>query len=118
MDGRAVQDLFIVYPSAAGKEREVYTTLRYFDPKSGTWRATFIDPKDASVARFTDGAVGDNRIVFQSQDFGGKETRWSFNDIHLDSFVWREEESGDGGKTWRLQAEHHMKRRGAAPPAQ
>jgi hypothetical protein len=118
MDGRAVQDLFIVYPWAARKEREVYTTLRYFDPKSGTWRATFIDPEDASVARFTGGAVGDDRIVFQSQDFDGKETRWSINDIRPDSFVWREEESGDGGKTWRLQAEYHMKRRGVAPPAQ
>jgi hypothetical protein len=116
MDGRAIQDLFIVYPSTAGKEREVYATLRYFDPKSGTWRATFIDPEHVSVARFTGGAVGD-RIVFQSQDFDGNETRWSFNDMRPDSFVWREEESSDGGKSWRLQAEHHMKRRGAAPPA-
>ena len=112
MDGRAIQDLFIVYPSAAHEDREVYTTLRYFDPKSGTWRAAFIDPEHVSVARFTGGAVGYDRIVLDSQDFNGKQTRWSFNDIRPDSFVWREEESSDGGKTWRLQAEDHMKRRG------
>ena len=118
MDGRAIQDLWIVYPSAGRKDREVYTDLRYFDPKSGTWPATFIDPENVSVAGFTGGAVGDDRIVLDSQDFDGKETRWSFNDIRPDSFVFRDEASRDGGKTWRLQAEYHMKRRGAALPAQ
>jgi hypothetical protein len=110
MDGRAIQDLWIVYPSGTRKDREVYTDLRYYDPKSGMWPATFIDPEHASVARFTGGAVGDDRIVFDTRDFGGTDTRWSINDIRPDSFVWREEESLDGGKTWRLVAEHHMKR--------
>lgn len=117
MDGRAIQDLWIVNPSGARKEREVYTDLRYFDPKSGTWPATFIDPENVSVAKFTGGAVGDDRIVLDSQDFDGKDTRWSFNDIRPDSFVFRDEASSDGGKSWRLQSEYHMKRRGAVPPA-
>ena len=117
MDGRAIQDFWIVYPSAGRKDREVYTDLRYFDPKSRTWPSTFVDPEHASVARFTGGAVGDDRIVLDTQDFGGTDTRWSINEIRPDSFVWREEESLDGGKTWRLLAEHHMKRRGAARPA-
>jgi hypothetical protein len=117
MDGRAIQDLWIVYPSGGRKDREVYTDLRYFDPKSRTWPATFIDPENVSVARFTGGAVGDDRIMLDTQDFDGKETRWSFNDIRPDSFVFRDEASSDGGKTWRLQADYHMKRRGAAAPA-
>jgi hypothetical protein len=37
--------------------------------------------------------------------------RWSFNEIQTDSFIWRGEKSRDGGKTWRLREEHHMKRR-------
>lgn len=37
MDGRAIEDLWIVYPAEAGKDREVYADVRYFDPKSGTW---------------------------------------------------------------------------------
>jgi hypothetical protein len=118
MDGRAIQDLFIIYPSSAHRERFIGTTLRYFDPKSGTWRATFIDPEHVSVARFTGGAVGDEQIVLHSQDFDGKEARWSFNDIRPDSFVFRDEESSNGGKIWRLREEDHMKRRGAGPPAQ
>jgi hypothetical protein len=72
MDGRAIQDLWIVNPSGARKEREVYTDLRYFDPKSGTWPAIFIDPDDASVAKFTGGALGDDRIVLDSPDLGAK----------------------------------------------
>jgi hypothetical protein len=118
MDGRAMQDLWIVDPSAAGKDREVYTTLYYLDPKSGTWRATFTDPQDVSVFRFTGGAVGDDRFVLDTQDIDGKETRWSFNDVRTDSFVWRDEASRDGGKTWRLRQEVHMKRRGTLPSAQ
>jgi hypothetical protein len=116
MDGRAIQDFWIVYPSGARKDREVYTDLRYYDPKTRTWPSTFIDPEHASVARFTGGAVGDDRIVLNTQDFGGTGTRWSINDIRPDSFVWREEESLDGGKTWQLLAEHHMKRRAPTSP--
>jgi hypothetical protein len=115
LDGRAIQDFWIVYPSGERKDREVYTDLRYYDPKSQTWPSTFIDPEHASVARFTGRIVGDNRIVLDTQDFRGVDTRWSVNEIHPDTFVWREEESLDSGKTWRLLAEHHMKRRGAIP---
>jgi len=118
MDGRAIQNLFIIYPSASRKDRFIGTTLRYFDPKSGTWRVTFIDPENDSVARFSGGAVGDDRIVLHSQDADGRETRWSFNDIGPDSFVFRDEVSRDGGKTWWVREEDHMKRRGAAPRAQ
>jgi hypothetical protein len=118
MDGRAIQDLWIVNPSGKRKDREVYTDLHYFDPKTRTWRATFVDPEHGSVARFTGGPVGNDRFVLETQDISSEQTRWSFNEIRPDSFVWRDEASGDGGKTWRLQAEYQMKRRGAAPAAQ
>jgi hypothetical protein len=118
LDGRAIQGVFIIYPTATHEERFIGTAVRYFDPKSGTWRLTFIDPENDSVSRFTGGAVGDDRIVLNNQETDGKQTRWSFNDIRPDSFVFRDEVSGDGGKTWWLREEDHMKRRGAAPPAQ
>ena len=118
MDGRAIEDLWIVYPSGAGEDREVYADVRYFDPKSGTWPAIFIDLQIASVATFTGGAVGDERIVLDSQDLvAGQTRRWSFNDIRPDSLVFRDDASRDGGKTWTLKSEYHMKRRGAAPAA-
>jgi len=112
MDGRAMEDLWIVYPTEAGKEREVYADLRYFDTKSGTWPAIFIDPQDASFATFKGGAVGDDRIVLDSQDLvAGQTRRWSFNDIRDDSLVFRDDASSDGGKSWTLKSEYHMKRR-------
>jgi hypothetical protein len=117
LDGRALQDVWIVDPTAERKDREVYTTLLYFDAKSGAWRATFVDPEDASIFRFTGGPVGDDRFVLETQDIDGKEHRWSYDDIRQDSFVWRDEESGDGGKTWRLRSIYHMTRPGAAPSA-
>jgi hypothetical protein len=115
MDGRAIQDLWVVDPSGARKEREVYADLHYFDAKSGAWHTVFVDPEHASVFRFTDEAVGDDRIVLDSHDLDDGETRWSFNDIRPGSFGFRAEVSADGGKTWRLQSDYHMKRRCAAP---
>ena len=52
--------------------------------------------------------------MLATQDFDDKESRWSANDLRPNSFVWREEESSDGGKTWRLQAQHQMQRRSEA----
>jgi hypothetical protein len=117
MGGRAIQDLFVIHPSAAHKDGFIGTTLRYFDAKSGTWSATFIDPESNSVATLTGGAVGEDRIDLYRQSTDGKETRWSFVDIRPESWVFRDEESRDGGKTWRLREEDHMKRRGAVPGA-
>ncbi len=117
MDGRAIQDLWIVNPSGKRKDREVYTDLRYYDPKSRTWPAAFIDPENVSVARFTGGAEGDDRIVLDTQDLGAGTHRWSFNDIRDGSFVFRDEGSRDGGKTWKLVSEYHMTRRRVSPPA-
>jgi hypothetical protein len=114
MGGRAIQDFWVIYPSGKRQEREVYTDLRYYNPKSDMWLSTFIDPKHFSVAIFTGAAVGDDRIVLGTQSFDGADTRWSINDIRSDSFVWREERSLDGGKTWRLLGEDYMKRRVAA----
>ena len=112
MDGRAVQDIWTVEPRKGRTEREIYSTLHFIDPKSGTWYATFIDPENASVARFTGSAVGQDRIVILTHDFGpGRDNRWSFNDIRSGSFVFRDEQSNDGGKTWRVVEEDHFTRR-------
>jgi hypothetical protein len=117
MDGRAIQDLFVIHPSAARNERYMGTTLRYFDAKSGTWNVTFIDPENDAIETLTGGAVGEDRIVVLSANADGKQRRWSLVDIRPDSWVFRDEASRDGGKTWRLREEDHMKRRGASAPA-
>jgi hypothetical protein len=117
MDGRAIQDLFMIYPSVERKERYIGTTLRCFDRKSQTWSVTFIDPEAAAVETLVGAAAGDDRIVLVNQNPDGKVTRWSFVDIRADSWAFTVEVSRDGGKTWRLREEDHMKRRGASVPA-
>lgn len=113
MDGHALQDLFIAYPSAAGKERTMGTTLRFVDSKSGKWHVVYIEPPSNTIFELTGGQEGD-RIVLYGKDEQGFLERWSFNDIKDDSFTWRNEVTHDAGKTWKLTEEHHMKRRSAA----
>ena len=110
LDGRAIQDVWIVDPSGSRKDREGYTDIRYFDPKSGSWPATFVDPEHASVARFTGGSVGENSLVLETDDLGAVKHRWSFEDIERQSFVFRDEASSEDGKSWQLKSEYHMRR--------
>jgi len=111
LDGHALQDLWIDFPEpGSGNERNIGTTLRIVDPKSGKWQVVFVAPTANRMQRLEGGAEGD-RIVLRGQREDGSEIRWSFNDVRPDTFVWRGELSRDGGKTWRLREEHHMRRR-------
>jgi hypothetical protein len=110
MGGRAIQDVWMTYPTEAGKEHGIGTSLRFFDPKSKMWQVVFISPEHNAVVTVRGGTEGD-RIVLRGVDEDGSMLRWSFNDIKADSFTWRGETSRDDGKTWKLEEEHHMKRR-------
>ena len=111
LDGHAIQDIFIGYPKRPTDERNVGTTLRFFDAKTRVWRVVFVAPAFGVIITLEGGADGDDRIVLRDKDSDGSSLRWSFYDIRADSFTWRGEISHDGGKTWRLEEEHHMKRR-------
>jgi len=110
LDGHAVQDIFITYPAEGEKDRRMGTTIRFFDTALKQWRIVFISPQFNYVVTVQGESVGD-RIVLRGVDTDGAPIRWSFNDIKPDSFVWRGEKSHDGGKIWKLEEEHHMKRR-------
>jgi hypothetical protein len=115
LDGHAVQDVWTWTAEGSSGQRELVTDIRFFDSKSGKWRAVWVDPTSFLVKTASGGVVGD-RIVLESTANDGSLDRWSFNDIGKDSFVWRGEKSRDGGKTWRLWAEHHLKRESTAAP--
>jgi hypothetical protein len=110
LDGRAVQDIFVTYPAAGEKERRIGTTIRFFDTALKQWRIVFVGPQFNYLVTVQGGLEGD-RIVLRGVDIDGAPIRWSFNDIKPDSFVWRGEKSRDGGKTWKMEEEHNMKRR-------
>jgi len=112
LDGYALQDIFLSYPKPGSTdERKMVTGVRFVDPKTDKWTVMFAAPAFRAAIRMEGGAEGD-RIVLRGHDDKGALLRWSFNDIRPDSFVWRGETSHDGGKTWRLEEEHHMTRRG------
>jgi len=114
LDGYALQDIFLSYPKPGSTdERKMVTGVRFVDPKTDKWTVMFAAPAFGAAVRMEGGAEGD-RIVLRGQDDKGALLRWSFNDIRPDSFVWRGETSHDGGKTWLLDEEHHMTRRGRA----
>jgi hypothetical protein len=75
-----------------------------------TWRIIFVNPKYGVLTEMKGGDEG-GRIVLRGVDDEGTSLRWTFNDITANSFVWRGEKSRDGGKTWKLEEEHHMNRR-------
>ena len=110
LDGRAIQDLWIAYPTAARKEREIGTTIRFFDASLKQWRIVFILPEFNYVVTLQGGREGD-RIVLRGVDPNGLPLRWTFSEITHDTFHWQGEKSYDGGKTWMLEEDHHMKRR-------
>jgi len=110
LDGHALQDVWITYPDATRPEREIGTSVRYYDTKLRQWRVVFVDPAAGNLAIVTGGAVG-KRIILNARSNDGTMRRWSFNDIQPNSFIWRGEESQDDAKSWRLYAEYHMKRR-------
>ncbi len=112
LDGRVLQDIWITYPKDGTKERNIGTSVRFFDSKARMWRVFFVNPIYGSIM-VQGGAEGD-AIVLRGVDDDGSSIRWSFNDIKANSFVWRGEKSRDGGKTWRLEEEHHMWRRASS----
>ena len=114
LDGYALQDIFLSYPKPdSTDERKMVTGVRFVDPKTDKWTVMFAAPAFGAAVRMEGGAEGD-RIVLRGRDDKGNLLRWSFNDIRPESFVWRGETSYDGGKTWRLEEEHRMTRRGRA----
>jgi hypothetical protein len=117
LDGQAIQDIWISYPKEPGKERGIGTTVRFFDTRAKTWRMIFVNPDYGAVLQVSGGSEGD-RIVLRGVDDEGSMLRWSFNDITANAFVWRGEKSLDGGKTWKLEEEHHMTRRTGAAAIQ
>ena len=110
MDGHAIQDLWIGYPSENQKERTIGTTIRFFDTALKQWRVVFVNPQFNYVVTAQGGREGD-RIVLHGRDTDGLPIRWTFSQMKPDSFHWQGEKSHDGGKTWKVEEDHHMKRR-------
>jgi len=110
LEGRAIQDVFVV---PARRLRSAFnpiegnrygTTLRIYDRKTDAWRVIWNNPVTGVENRLIGKKVG-NEIIQEGVEKDGSLIRWSFRDIHADSFHWTGEESHDQGKTWTLSVE-------------
>lgn len=104
LEGRAVQDVWIVPPRAerAGRSDpyEYGTSLRLFDPAVGGWRSTWIGPARRAVHVFLARGEGDEVVLETALD-DGRRMRWVFSEVTADGFTWRNSvEEADG--RWRL----------------
>jgi hypothetical protein len=112
LGGAAVQDVWRVPldPVEGRHMRQFHgTTIRFYDPRIGAWRSTWIDPLNGRVRRFIGRAEG-GMIVLDGLDDNPKE-RWTFRDITPDSFLWQGESSTDGGRSWFIEDEMLARRR-------
>jgi hypothetical protein len=119
LEGRAIQDVWIVpsplegtgmsgTPQHAELPNNRYgTSIRWFDRASLIWRIVWINPVSGTLNQLS-GTRDGNRIMLDG-NADGQRIRWSFNDIHLNSFVWRGE-SRDNSGTWKLEAEFRLRR--------
>lgn len=110
LEGRAIQDVWIVPPrgarhgDAVANKNAYGCTLRIYDPASDAWQIQWTDPVTQNFCAMTGRRDGDD-IVQLGRNAAGQAIRWSFSQITPDSFRWRGETSPDGGASWRLDVE-------------
>jgi len=119
LEGRAVQDVWIMPPRAErsappDKTCNTYgTTLRLWDPALQAWRVTWIN----GVTGARDELIGrrsGNDIVQIGTHANGTPIRWIFSEITADSFRWTGESLDADGQSWKLEGEFRAKRKHSA----
>ncbi len=116
LEGRAVQDVWIVPPrslregDAVAASNRYGTTLRTYDPGSDAWRIQWTDPVARSFLQMIGRAEGRD-IVQLGARADGQLMRWSFREITPNAFLWRGELSADNGASWRVNTEFTARRR-------
>lgn len=110
LDGRAVQDLWIMprmseRTASLGKTMNMYgTTLRVWDSSLQAWRIMWSNPA-ADHFEQQIGRWNGEDVVQIGTRFDGTPTRWRFTEITADSFHWIGEALDTDGKTWKLEGE-------------
>jgi hypothetical protein len=110
LEGRAVQDIFIV-PKRAHRSPAISKvgnrygfTLRMYDKDSKSWNIFWFNPVSGVRNHLAGTWVGKN-IVQSGKDENGNLMRWSFTEIKPDSFHWLGEVSDNHAASWKLTVE-------------
>jgi catechol 2,3-dioxygenase-like lactoylglutathione lyase family enzyme len=96
LEGRALQDVWIVpHRGAAGARDRYGTTIRWFDGAERVWKISWFNPVSGARTDLA-GTRQENRFVFEGT-LGCDRIRWSFNDITPNGLVWRGERIAENG---------------------
>lgn len=101
LDGRATQDVWMMFDDEKGRMVPIGSTIRFFDSSMNDWQSIWIVPSRSEVRLFRAHPVGET-IVLDSMTKEGQPEHWVFFDIKPSSFRWKAEESHDRGRTWKL----------------
>lgn len=116
LEGRAVQDVWIMPPCAhrrpdPDRTMNMYgTTLRSWDASSQAWRIAWTNPVSGHYEEQMGRSNGSD-ILQEGTRPDGARTRWTFTEITSDSFHWRGEALHPNNRTWTLEGEFLAKRR-------
>lgn len=108
LGGMGIQD--VIFADGAAPD-EYGTTIRCYDSTRNVWHVTFMMPVNKEFANLIFRRRG-NELVGELTGLPEKQQiRWVFTDIAKNSFLWYDEESLDGGKTWFRRQEMKGTRR-------
>ena len=116
LEGRAIQDVWILPSRAVGDEPihkvpNMYgTTLRVWNAERGKWRITWLNAVTGACDSL-ETAPSDGNIVQTGQHEDGTPIRWVFSDITDDSFHWTGDALAADGVTWKREAEFLARRK-------
>jgi len=117
LEGRAVQDVWIMPPRAdrgrplSDPTMNMYgTTLRSWDASLQAWRIQWNNPARGHREEQVGNWNGEN-ILQTGERADGTRTRWTFTEISADSFHWRGEALYPGKTDWVLEGEFVATRR-------
>jgi hypothetical protein len=85
LDGKAIQDVWMVYKENPRRLVSAGTTIRFYDIKIDAWRSTWISPTQNVVQTFIARQTKDE-IVLESKTKEGYLEKWIFSDITPRSF--------------------------------
>ena len=103
LEGRAIQDVWMIPRPLAGAGSWYGTTLRIYDPSLDAWRIQWSDPATGFFTQQIGRAQGSN-IVQTGPDPRGGSMRWTFSEIGPETFHWTAERSPDD-VTWRREVD-------------
>jgi hypothetical protein len=115
LEGRAVQDLWIMPPVSdrtpdLDRTMNMYgTTLRLWDSSIGVWRIRWSNPAHDHYEEQIGRRSGGDIVQIGTRP-GGVTTRWRFTEITPDSFHWIGEALNPDGQTWKLEGEFRARR--------